>query len=98
MNRRVALIKAGAAVIGTIIESDGPIIVMLPLLGGDGYEDFDEVAVRLAAASYRLLRPQLRSIGGSIGPVENVSLNDLATDIAAVIAAKGQGKAMVLGH
>ena len=41
MNRRVALIKACAAVIGTTIESDGPIIVMLPLLGGDGYEDFD---------------------------------------------------------
>jgi len=98
MTRRTELIQAGPARIETIVEGDGPTIVMLPSLGRDGYEDFDDVAARLATAGHRVLRPQPRGIGTSTGPMEGVSLHDLAADIAAVIARLGQGRAVILGH
>ena len=46
---RTVLVPAGEAVIETIVEGTGPALVMLPSLGRDGYEDFDEVAALLAA-------------------------------------------------
>jgi pimeloyl-ACP methyl ester carboxylesterase len=96
--RRTVLVPAGEAVIETIIEGTGPALVMLPSLGRDGYEDFDEVAALLAAGGLKVLRPQPRGIGASSGPMEGVSLHHLAADIAAVIRAEGGGRAVILGH
>lgn len=96
--RRRVLVPAGSAVIETVIEGTGPALVMLPSLGRDGYEDFDMVAAMMAAAGLTVLRPQPRGIGGSSGPMEGVSLHDLAADIAAVIHAEGGGRAVILGH
>jgi pimeloyl-ACP methyl ester carboxylesterase len=44
------------------------------------------------------LRPQPRGIGGSIGPLEGITLHDLAADVASVVATEGQGPAVVIGH
>jgi pimeloyl-ACP methyl ester carboxylesterase len=96
--RRTLLVPAGAAAIETIIEGAGPALVMLPSLGRDGYEDFDEVAALLAAGGLTVLRPQPRGIGGSTGPMQGASLHDMAADIAAVIRALGAGRAVILGH
>jgi pimeloyl-ACP methyl ester carboxylesterase len=68
-----------------IAEGRGPLIVMLPSRGRDS-EDFDDVASRLAGAGYRVLRPQPRGAGKSTGPVEGIRLQDLARDVAHVIA------------
>jgi pimeloyl-ACP methyl ester carboxylesterase len=52
-----------------LVEGDGPPVVILPSLGR-GASDYDEVAPRIAAAGYRVLRPQPRGVGGSTGPLE----------------------------
>ena len=96
--RRTEIVQTADATIETIVEGTGPAIVMLPSLGRDGYEDFDDVAARLADAGYRVLRPQPRGIGASAGQMEGVSLHHLAADIAGVIDALGGGRAVVLGH
>ena len=96
--RRTMMVPAGDAVIETIVEGAGPALVMLPSLGRDGYEDFDDVAALLAAGGLTVLRPQPRGIGGSNGATDGASLHDLAGDVATVIRAEGAGRAVILGH
>jgi len=75
----------------------GRVIVLLPSLGR-GASDFDPIAERLAAAGYRVLRPQPRGIGQSRGPLTGIDLHDWAADVGAVIAHEGLGPAFVVGH
>jgi pimeloyl-ACP methyl ester carboxylesterase len=82
--------------IETIAEGKGPLVVILPSRGR-GAEDYDELARSVAAAGYRVLRPQPRGIGASRGAMEGLTLHDLARDVAAVIAHEG-GPAVVVGH
>ena len=70
--------------IEVIEEGSGPLIVLLPSLGRDS-EEFDPVAARIAGAGFRVLRPQPRGYGRSVGPMQNLTLHDLARDVAAVI-------------
>jgi len=83
--------------IDLIAEGRGPLIVMLPSRGRDS-EDFDDVASRLAAAGYRVLRPQPRGAGRSTGPLEGIRTQDLARDVAHVIAREKAGPAVIAGH
>jgi pimeloyl-ACP methyl ester carboxylesterase len=93
---RLMVTRAGAR-LEVLVQGEGRPIVLLPSLGR-GANDFDPIAVKLAAAGYRVLRPQPRGIGASRGPWENVKLEDLAADIAAVIEVNGGGRAFVVGH
>jgi pimeloyl-ACP methyl ester carboxylesterase len=70
---------------------------MLPPLGR-GAADFDDLAARVVEAGFTAVRPEPRGAGGSTGPMTNVTLHDLATDVAAVIEALDCGPAIVLGH
>jgi len=83
--------------IDLIAEGRGPLIVMLPSRGRDS-EDFDDVASRLAQAGYRVLRPQPRGAGSSTGPLEGIRMQDLARDVAHVIARENAGPAVIAGH
>ena len=83
--------------IDLIAEGRGPLIVMLPSRGRDS-EDFDDVASRLAQAGYRVLRPQPRGAGRSTGPLEGIRMQDLARDVAHVIARENAGPAVIAGH
>jgi pimeloyl-ACP methyl ester carboxylesterase len=78
-------------------QGQGPLVVLLPSLGR-GAADFDPIAARLAAAGYRVLRPQPRGIGDSTGPLSGIDLHDCAADIAAVIEYANHGPAFVVGH
>ena len=75
----------------------GPCVVLLPSSARDS-EDFDDFARRLAGSGMLVLRPQPRGMCGSTGPMEGLTLHDLARDVAAVIAQKAGGPAHVLGH
>jgi pimeloyl-ACP methyl ester carboxylesterase len=75
----------------------GPAIVMLASLGRPG-GDFDEVASRLAEAGYRVTLPEPRGIGGSAGPMEGLTLHDLAADVATVIESQTRAPVTLLGH
>jgi pimeloyl-ACP methyl ester carboxylesterase len=70
---------------------------VLPSYGRDGLGDFDEFTDRIAAAGWRVLRPQPR-ISGSSGPMRGLDLKALAGDVAAVIRQFGAAPAFVLGH
>ena len=91
------LVAAGDAHIETLAEGEGPLVVILPSRGR-GAEDYDDLSSRIAAARRRVLRPQPRGIGKSRGPMQGLTLHDLASDIAAVIAGASAGPAVLVGH
>lgn len=75
----------------------GPIICILPSLARSG-RDYDEVAGKLVAAGFRVLRPEPRGVGLSRGPMENLDLHDFARDVAAVLDHEATGPIVVVGH
>jgi pimeloyl-ACP methyl ester carboxylesterase len=83
--------------IEVIAEGSGPLVVLLPSLGRDS-EEFDPVAERIAAAGFRVLRPQPRGYGLSAGPMRNLTLHDFARDVAAVVQHENNGPAILAGH
>jgi pimeloyl-ACP methyl ester carboxylesterase len=90
-------VRYDSVAIEVIVEGQGPAVVLLPSLARDS-EDYDAVAEGLAAAGYRVLRPQPRGIGKSSGPLTGISLHDFARDIAEVIKTLGGGRAVIAGH
>jgi len=97
VQRSRELVRHGDVQIDVIVDGVGPSVVLLPSLARDS-DDYDDVASGLAAAGFRVLRPQPRGVGESKGPMTNVSLHDFARDIAEVIKALGGGRAVVVGH
>jgi len=91
------LVRSKDATIEVIEEGRGPVIVLLPSLGRDS-EEFDPVAERLASAGFRVLRPQPRGFERSSGPMEKITLHDLARDLAAVVEHENSGPAILAGH
>ncbi len=91
------IIHRGDTQIEVLAQGAGPLIVLLPSLGR-GAEDFEAIAVRIAAAGFRVLRPQPRGIGESKGPMTGIDLHDYAGDVAAVIEHAALGPAFVVGH
>lgn len=74
----------------------GPLIVILASTGR-GTAEFEPLAEHLVKRGYRVALPEPRGIGGSHGPMENVTFHDFANDFAQVIKAEG-GKAIIAGH
>ena len=75
---------------------EGPDVVLLPSLGRAG-DDFVDLADRLAKNGYRALRPEPRGVSGSSSLLNNLTLDDFADDVAAVIEAFS-GRATIVGH
>jgi pimeloyl-ACP methyl ester carboxylesterase len=80
-----------------IAQGRGPLILLLPSLGRDA-DEFDAAAARIAAAGFRVVRPQPRGYGRSAGPMQKLTLHDFARDIAAVIEHEKSGPAILAGH
>src|SRR2546422_11023473 len=91
------MVKAGSASLMVTVRGQGQPIVFIPARGRS-VEDFDDIGSRLAQAGYRVILPQPRGIGNSSGPLEGITLHDLAADVAAVIQAVGDGQAIIVGH
>lgn len=90
-------VAAGPASIAVRIAGQGPLVVCLPGLGRDA-SDLDPFAALLVEDGFRVALPQPRGMPGSSGPLENITLHDLAADVAAVIEALGGGPALLVGH
>lgn len=90
-------IKTSTATIDVIVEGRGPVIIVLPSLGRAS-DDYDDFAAALAERGYTVLRPQPRGLGGSRGPMSDITLEDLADDVAAIIEHTGGEPAVLLGH
>jgi len=93
---QVTFAQNGDAKLRVFMEGSGPAIVLLPGQGR-GPRDFDEVAKHLVSAGYRVVRPEPRGFGESVGPVEGVTLRDNARDVAAAIEKVGAAPAIVVG-
>jgi pimeloyl-ACP methyl ester carboxylesterase len=91
------LVDAGPARIAVRIAGRGPLVVCLPGLGRDS-SDLDPFAALLIEAGFRVALPQPRGMEGSSGPLDGITLHDLAADIAAVIEALGGAPALLVGH
>jgi len=95
--RRRYTLRNGNVTIEVISEGRGPLIVLLPSLGRDS-EEFDPIAEQIAKAGFRVARPQPRGYGKSSGPLENITLHDLAADLAQVIEDQPGQSAIIAGH
>jgi pimeloyl-ACP methyl ester carboxylesterase len=91
------LVKYDNVEIDTIAQGKGPLIVLLPSRGRDS-EDYDAVAAGLAKDGFRVLRPQPRGMHASKGPMKDLTLHNLARDIAEVIERENDGPAVIVGH
>jgi len=91
------LVKYDGVEIDTIAEGRGPPIVLLPSRGRDS-EDYDAVAAGLAKEGFRVLRPQPRGMHASKGPLKDITLHDLARDVAEVITRENAEPAVIVGH
>jgi pimeloyl-ACP methyl ester carboxylesterase len=95
--RRTELVRYGDVQVEVVAEGQGPAVVLLPSLARDS-DDYDQVAEGLTAFGFRVLRPKPRGIGRSTGPMTNITLHDLARDIAEVVEKLGNGRAVIVGH
>lgn len=93
---RVLYVQNGDAKLRFFVEGSGPAIVLLP---GQGRapRDFDAIAKDLVSAGYRVVRPEPRGFGGSVGRVDGLTLRDNARDVASTIEKVGVGPAIVAG-
>ena len=97
MGCHVTYVSHGQVRIMVRSQGHGRLLVLLPSQARDS-DDYDLLASLLAQGGFRVLRPQPRGIGESLGPLEGITLRDLAGDVAAVILAQNAGKAVILGH
>src|SRR5262245_61997687 len=90
-------VDAGTAQLALLVCGRGPAVLLLPSLGRDA-GDFRVLMDALAETGFRALALNPRGVGASRGPLEGITLHDLARDAAAVIEARTDGKAHVVGH
>lgn len=95
--RRTEIVDGPAGPIEVKIAGEGRAVVLIPSLGR-GADDFDDLSVRLADHGYMALAPEPRGIGASTGPLDDLSMFDLAADTAAVIEALDVSPATLVGH
>ncbi len=91
------VVRAGPATLEVTIRGQGDPIVFIPSRGR-GVEDFDDLSRRLVQAGYRAILPQPRGIGGSTGPLEEITYHDLGDDVAATIESLVGASAAIVGH
>jgi pimeloyl-ACP methyl ester carboxylesterase len=75
---------------------NGPLLCLLPGLRRPA-EDLDPLAERLVEAGYSVAQPDPRG-SGSTGPLNGLTLHDLARDIATMIEGLGAGDIVIIGH
>jgi pimeloyl-ACP methyl ester carboxylesterase len=90
-------VTTGATKLRVFTAGIGPTVVMLPGQGR-GPVALEPVAQRLVAAGFRVVLPESRGYGESVGPLEGVTLRDLGADVARAIETVGGAPVVVAGH
>jgi pimeloyl-ACP methyl ester carboxylesterase len=90
-------VSAGPARIHLRSAGEGPLLVLLPGLGRSA-TDLDNLAALLVAGGYRVVQPDPRGDGDSVGPMQGLTLLDLAADVIAVVEAVGGAPATLIGQ
>ncbi|MFX0081633.1 MAG: alpha/beta fold hydrolase [Candidatus Hodarchaeota archaeon] len=86
----------GDVQIEAIINGTGNIIILLAA-GGQDASKFNDFTPFLNKAGYQTIAINRRGFGGSKGPLEEITLHDLADDIAGVIKLLGNNPVHILG-
>lgn len=94
---RREIVRAGPASVQVTIRGKGEPVVFIPSRGRSA-QDFDTLSNRLAQAGYQVILPEPRGIGGSTGPLKDITYHDLASDVAAVIDSLVGRPATIIGH
>jgi pimeloyl-ACP methyl ester carboxylesterase len=80
-----------------LVEGDGPDVVLVPS-ALRGAADFAQLQTALADAGYRSLAVNPRGAGNSHGPLQDLTLRDVADDIGLVVSRLCRGPAHLVGH
>jgi pimeloyl-ACP methyl ester carboxylesterase len=94
---RHEIVRADPATLQVTIRGKGEPIVFIPSRGRD-VQDFDALSNRLTQAGYQVILPEPRGIGGSTGPLKDITYHDLASDVAATIESLVGRPATIIGH
>jgi pimeloyl-ACP methyl ester carboxylesterase len=91
-----SMVDVGPARLETISWGDGDPVILLP---GTGYSAtaFGLLGPELARRGYRAIAVNPRGVGGSTGPLDNLTYHDYAADVGALIDRVAGGRAHVLG-
>ncbi len=79
------------------VQGQGQPVVLLPSLGR-GIGDFADLSGRLARAGFQVMSLEPRGWTGSSRTIADITLTDLADDVASVIRANGAGPVAIVGH
>ena len=96
--RTSQMIHGDGVTLEAYFNGQGPTLVILPSYGRDGGDDYDDISSRLAEDGWKVVRPQPRGVAGSTAPMQNLSLHDLAADVALCIRELANGPAVLIGH
>jgi pimeloyl-ACP methyl ester carboxylesterase len=97
MERTTVEDKDRGVVLEVLIEGAGPDVVLVPS-AMRGAEDFAVLQAALTVAGYRTLAVNPRGAGRSTGELDNLTLRDVADDLAFVISERCEGRAHLVGH
>lgn len=78
-------------------KGEGVAVLMHPSLGRPA-QDFEDLGNRVVAAGFHVVLINPRGIGGSTGPMENVTLRDLGADVWMVADTLDVDRAFILGQ
>ncbi len=95
--RTTATVRGPATDLTVTIQGEGQPVVLLPSLGRNA-DDFFDLSERLARAGFQVLSLEPRGWVGSSSSVADITLTDLADDVAAVIHANGGVPSALVGH
>jgi len=86
----------GNVQIKAIVSGTGDLIILLPA-GGTEASSFNSFTPLLNRAGYKTVVINRRGFAGSKGPLEDLTLHDLANDVAGVIRILEENSVHVLG-
>lgn len=82
-------LRLGEALIEIGSLGEGPRVVCLPSEGSSGTVQYGALAEELAGTGFRCIAVNPRGVGASRGPLEGITLRELARDVAELIAHEG---------
>ena len=95
-NFEASVVKRGEASLRVFSAGSGDAIVFLPGIGR-GPSDFCSMAEKFQREGFMTILPEGRGFGESVGPLEGLTIKDMALDIVEQIKAKTSGPVVILG-
>ena len=89
-------IPVGESTLEVFVAGSGEPVVLLPGLGVD-VSMYEDLISRLNNEACKIISINYRGVGGSVGPIKNLTLHDYAADVAGVVQHLGIEKIHIVG-